>query len=320
MRALTAGVWVAVVGCFTRGPTSTEDTSTSTEDTSTTQDSSTTVVGTSGSATGLLFAANGAPQSDVRLVWSGADLLPRVGHTAIIRYRPTYQDGYYAILWHSPNDGVWDSGAYSWGTHPYPGGDGSVNADGQALDGQGSTGTEHYWESAGLGVAADYLASPGGTSVAIVEDVWVVQVRKCQQIVGGPDDGMYEHIYVPDLLGNPTFQIRQLTATVGSGGADPAFYIGGSDWRSSFPFGADQNDETPSGIVRGIQLYDSFLSDTDQEIEAANSTSNTPQTAAGLASVHYMNQNPTPDDVTDKSGAGHDPVWANAYRPASWKE
>ncbi|MEQ1504756.1 MAG: hypothetical protein ABMB14_21135 [Myxococcota bacterium] len=278
------------------------------------------VVGASGLASGLAFPGNGAPESDIRLVWDGADLLPRVGHTVILRYRPAYQDGYYAVAWHSPNDGVWDSGVYSWGTHPYPGGDGSVNASGQALDGSGSTGTEHYWESAGLGVAADYLASPGGTSVAIVEDVWVVQVRKCRQIVGGPDNGKFEHIYVPDLLGNPTFQIRQLTTTVGSGGADPAFYLGGSDWRATFPFGADQNDETVNGVLRGIQLYDTFLSDADAAIEAANISSDTPVTAAGLASVHYLNQNPTPDDVTDRSGAGHDPSWANAFRPALWQE
>ena len=29
----------------------------------------------------------------------------------------------------------------------------------------------------------------------------------------------------------------------------------------------------------------------------------------------YSNINPTPTDVSDKSGAGHSPTWANANRP-----
>lgn len=265
---------------------------------------------------GLLFPANG-PGGDVRLVWDGANLVPRVGHTAIIRYQPAYQDGYYAVLWHSPNDGVWDFGAYAWGTHPYPGGNGSVNANGQALDGQGSSGTEHYWESAGLLAAADYLASPGGSAVAIGIDTWVVQIRKSRLLVSGPDAGMIEHVFVPDLLGDPSFQIRQLTGPLGTGGANPAFYIGASDWRSGLPFGADENDETPNGVVRGIQLYDAYLSDADAAIEAANVT-DTPLTAAGQASVWYIDHNPTPTDVADRSGAGHDPRWANALRPDVW--
>jgi hypothetical protein len=37
---------------------------------------------------------------------------------------------------------------------------------------------------------------------------------------------------------------------------------------------------------------------------------------AGIASVWYMNESPTPLDITDKSSAGHTPAWANANRPA----
>ena len=33
----------------------------------------------------------------------------------------------------------------------------------------------------------------------------------------------------------------------------------------------------------------------------------------------YINDNPTPTDVTDKSSAGHDPSWANSNRPTLWE-
>lgn len=33
----------------------------------------------------------------------------------------------------------------------------------------------------------------------------------------------------------------------------------------------------------------------------------------------YVNLNPTPSDISDKSGAGHDPAWLNANRPTLWE-
>ena len=56
------------------------------------------------------------------------------------------------------------------------------------------------------------------------------------------------------------------------------------------------------------------------DIQAELAETNTPQSAAGAASIWYANINPTPDDVTDKSGEGNDPTWFNANRPALWEE
>ena len=32
----------------------------------------------------------------------------------------------------------------------------------------------------------------------------------------------------------------------------------------------------------------------------------------------YMNLNPTPSDIGDKSGAGHNPAWVGSARPQLW--
>ncbi len=270
--------------------------------------------------------SNGQAGSDVAVVWDGANLLPRYPHTAIWRYYPRQQNGYYAVGWHSPNDGPggWDDGAYSWGTHPYPVSPGSVNSEG-ARSGSYGSGDIHYWENAGVGVAEDWLTSPGGAGgLLVTKSQWYVQVRKCRIVPSGPDIGLTEHIFIPDLIGNPSFVIRTfyhepITGNPVPGiypsgaGAHPAFYIGASDWAAS----GSANDETVSGIIRGIQLYNDFLSDADHATEAANDSVNAAQTSAGQAALHYINQNPTPSDITDKKSGGtaHTPSWRNANRP-----
>lgn len=274
-----------------------------------------------GPKTGLDYnLANNAEGSDIRLIWDGSALLPRIGHTVIARYTPGAQPGYYGGLIHSPNNGTdtWDNGDYSWLTVPHPCTDGSVDGDGQRLNPGGDSGETHFWEQAGLDDALDRIASPGGSAVEVEKDVEYILVRKCRQIVGGADDGKYEHvfkIFLPD--GTHVQTIRQVIASITDSGANRAFYLGSSDWRKDHP-DAGKNDENAYGKWRGFQLYADWLDDEDDEVEMLNDTVNTPQTAAGLATVHYMNQNPTPSDWTDKSGQGNDPRWANDNRPSLW--
>lgn len=259
---------------------------------------------------------NTQANSDIRLKWDGSNLLSRTAHTAIWRYNPRQQTGYYVVAWHSPNTGSWDGGAYSFGTHPWPGSDCATNANGQALNGTGSSGTAHCWEVAGTGGAVDWLISgPGlgsGTGITVTKDIWYVQARRVR--TGGSCGSDYEHSYFPDLLNNPSQVINVCLASITGAGSTPAFYFGSSDWSAS----GSTNEETLGGKLRGIQLYSTGLSDADIATEAANITSNTPQTSAGISNVWYMNQNPRPSDVTDKSGAGHDPSWVNANRPTEW--
>jgi hypothetical protein len=249
-------------------------------------------------------------QTNIRLVWNGSNLLPRAAHTAIFRYNPHPQEGYYAVFWHAPNDGSFSSVPYYFGTHPYPATDCQVNGSGAAQSGS-STSTDHCWESAG---PADRLATDGtNPGYTVVKNTWYVQARRVR--LGGACGGAeYEHTYFLDLVNNPTRKIQHCQASLGSAGGSPAFYMGSSDWTSS----GDFNGETLGGKIRGLQFYSAGLSDADILTEAANQYTNTPQTASGISNVWYMNQDPTVADVTDKSGAGHSPSWATSVRPVDW--
>lgn len=259
-------------------------------------------------ATGLDFPSNNTANSDIRLIWDGSHLLPRDNHTAIWRYRPRQHTGYYALAWHSPNTGIWDSGAYSSGNHPFPASNGTVESDGNAATGTGAAGTVHWWEIAGSGAAKDYLTSAGGTvGVQVVKDKLYVQVRRCRKV-----GSVWEHTFHPDLIDNPNFFISISASTVTSGGGGNAFYFGASDWTAT----GNQNEECPSGVLRGIQLYNNFLPIDIATTEALNDTLNSPTTVSGTAHIWYINQNPTSADVSDKYGTGHDPRWANTNRPA----
>lgn len=262
--------------------------------------------------------ANGDAFSDVRLIWDGASFLPREAHTVIWWYRPFQQTGYYAMAWHSPNGGPgsWDSGVYSWGTHPYSASDGAVDAFGVSSNPTSSTGTVHWWENAGTGVARDYLCPAGGAGgVQVFKDRWYRQIRKCRLMTTGPNSGLYEHTYIPDFYGNPTFKIVTY-GTIGTAGATPAFYLGGSDWEQD-ALGVGTNDETLSGIYASPQLYNDYLNDADHAIEAGNSVINAAISSAGQTALWYINQEMTPLDIADKkpTGTAHPPRWANANRP-----
>ena len=263
--------------------------------------------------TGLTFPSNGAANSDIRLVWSGGNLLPRLTHTAVWKARYVQQDGYYATAWHSHNTGSWPADLYMFGTHPYPT-TGSVNSAGSSTGGTGGTGEVHYYEIAGLG-ANDYIASPGpGPTLVVTKDAWVTQARTCALVSGTT----YRHAFYPDIVGNPSMAIVHDIdlASMSSPGA-PAFYFGASDWTNS----GNINSETPSCTLRGLMLFNAGLSLADIATEAANETSNAAVTTAGIASVWYCNKSPTPTDVADKQiqRAAHSPSWANANRPTLYE-
>ena len=256
---------------------------------------------------GLIFPSNGVAGGDIRLLWTGANLLPRTAHTAIWKTNFVQQTGYYAVTWHSQNTGTFAASPFEYGAHPYPS-TGTVDATGQATGVTGATGTVHQHEIAGLG-AHDYLASPGGSSVNVTKGIWYTQARTAELILGGT---MIRHTFWPDILNNSGFSIVQDITNTGfpAPGANAAFYFGASDWT---PVGSS-NDECPSGTLRSFKLFNAALTLADITTEAAVE-SNVAQTSAGAASVWYMNVSPKPDDITDKSSAGHTPTWANANRP-----
>lgn len=263
----------------------------------------------------LTFAANQAASSDVRIVWSGSNLLSRTAHTAIWKSNWTQQTGYYAWAWHAYNDGSFHGANYEYGTHPFPC-DGAVDGNGQATGGTSGSGTVHYYEQAGFG-AHDYLCSPSqanGAPTIVTKGAWVTQARTCS--IQGSN---LRHRYWPDVSA-PTVYIEQtiLLSSLESPGS-PAFYFGCSDWRSGLGGGgAGTNDETPRGSHRFFMLFSAELSITDIASEAAYGVEGNAVTSNGQAAVWYINKNPTHTDVSDKSSAGHSPSWANANRPTTF--
>ncbi|HWB81868.1 MAG TPA: hypothetical protein VG755_43195 [Nannocystaceae bacterium] len=289
--------------------TGTDDTTIATTADSSSTDPSTTTAPESG--TGLEFPPNFLDGSDARLEWSGADMLDRTSHTAIWQARYVQQNGYYAVAWHTSNDGTWHASLFEYGTHPYPT-TGTVDASGQSTGGTGGEGAVHYYEIAGLG-ASDFIASPGpGPTYLLGTDVWVTQARTAE-LVGDE----VRHRYWPDLADPDAFIEQSVSADgvaqASAAAVSPAFTIGGSPWTGD----GSGNGESPAAVLRGFAFFSSALA-IDDLVAEANSASDAPVTDAGAASVWYINRNPTPDDVADRSGAGHSPVWANDARPGLW--
>ena len=84
--------------------------------------------------------------------------------------------------------------------------------------------------------------------------------------------------------------------------SNPAIIVGDAPWNPGY--------EVPNAIIRGFQYYDVqlTLSEIAQEIAAPGS----------VRQPWYLNLNPTPSDVSDKSGNGHHPQWVGPGRPALW--
>ncbi len=145
-------------------------------------------------------------------------------------------------------------------------------------------------------------------------DRLITQARTAE-VVGGTT---LRHVFWPDLS-RPTIFIQQDKPLSSLNVAtNPRFLLGCSPWREGFGGqGPTSNDECPSGEFRHLKLFNAALALTDLVAEA-NSTTNTPVTTAGMTSKWYSNLDPTPTDVSDKSGAGHSPTWDNANRPTRW--
>lgn len=261
--------------------------------------------------TGVIWPSSPDASSDVRLNWTGAAMVPREDHTIIWQSNHGQQDGFYTNWWHLPDAASSFPGTvYCYGTHPYPT-TGSVNGAGESTGGTGGTGTVHYHEIAALGTA-DYITSPSaanGGPFIVTKGVWVTSARTCELISGTT----LRHTYWPDIS-NPTSFIRQdkTLASLDTPTAERVVF-GGAPWRADQPT-SGKNDEAASGTFRLFKKFAAALVIADIQTEAANEA-DTAVTAAGIASLHYSNINPTPTDVTDKSGNGNDPAWANANRP-----
>ena len=83
----------------------------------------------------------------------------------------------------------------------------------------------------------------------------------------------------------------------------PGLVVGDAPW--------NQGNEVWDGVLRGFQFYDAALKKNEIEKEIASPGS--------VRKPWYMNLNPTPVDISDKSGSRHHPAWVGTERPSLWK-
>lgn len=261
--------------------------------------------------TGLIYPSNGAASSAIRIVFTGANLPSRTLKTVLWEAKYVQHTGYYAWAWDSWGDNAWHSGTYESGCHPFPC-DGAFNGSGAATGATGGSGTVHYYEIAGAGDAADWIATPSGSSYSVTKGVWVRQ-GFTDEVVNVSGTNYIRRSFYVDLSDTSKVIVRdQVQSALGSP-SSPIFALGSSEWRDDIG-GSGITDEASSGTFRKILINSAKLS-TANMVSVLACESNSAVLALGLSNMHYLNMNPTPSDVTDKSGAGHNPSWANGNRP-----
>ncbi|WP_128003455.1 hypothetical protein [Piscinibacter defluvii] len=239
-------------------------------------------------ATGLIFPSNGDSGGSGWFSFTGGNVLQLSPATIIFRVNPRQQTGYYTTFFNGRGDGSF-SGTYDYyGAHLYPQGT------------PGSSGTVHNWEISAIG--SDWIVDDNGNSTVGTKGVWYTQAVRVRDV--GSTSIVQFFYNLPDLTKVITKDLGGLL-TPYSG--TKAFTVGDAPW--------NPNAERLSGTFRGLQKYAAYLGDADMLAEAANDSIDSPQTSAGASSVWYMNQNPTPTDISDKSGAGHNPAFIDASRP-----
>jgi hypothetical protein len=233
---------------------------------------------------GLDFPGSAATTATVRFRFTNP--LAIYPATYIWRVRPRHQAGYYTtFFWGNDGEFNW-GGVYGadtfYGAHPYP-------------TGGGSSTTTHRWEVAAM--ANDFVSNEG-----VVYDVWYTQALR----VWSDSSGKHHEFYWDLPNTNRVIRVNLPSDYGQTNPPKPALTWGDAPWAPS--------EEIMNGIIRGIQIYSSSLTMNDILAESNNALS----TGAGAANIWYLNLNPTPSDISDKSGRGHHPEWVGSERPRLW--
>lgn len=125
---------------------------------------------------------------------------------------------------------------------------------------------------------------------------WYIQVAVIYE-----SGGRVYHTYYWNWPNTTTDVVADNGATMPAA-SDPAIIIGDAPWNQGF--------EIPNAILRGFQFYDVALTPAQIAQEVASPGS--------VRTPWYLNLNPTPGDVSDKSGNGHNPGWVGPGRPGLW--
>jgi hypothetical protein len=240
------------------------------------------VTGSSGSQSGLDFQGSAATTGTVRFRFTNP--LAIYPATYIWKVRPRQQNGYYtAFFWGNDGSFYWDRGSPNsyYGAHPYPS--------------PAPNGSVHHWE---LSVAGGDFQS----AQTVEYGRWHTQALR----VWSDGSGKHHEFYW-DLPDTSKVIRRDESSSYGNNiPPNAALTWGDAPWNAS--------NEIMNGVLRGIQIYSTLLSSSDMLAEASSPRS----TGAGTSNMWYMNLNPTPGDISDKSGAGHNPAWVGSERPLLW--
>lgn len=221
-------------------------------------------------------------------------------------------DRYYTtFFWGNNGAFVWGAGygrSY-YGAHPYP------ETAGGLRDGTG----DGKWEISAS--ANDFTVKDDGVSPAphISMNAWYAQAFRATDSGGG----VFEHKY---WLALPSTTTANTITQVPTGAAvvptTPAIVMGQApDNGSGLSWGGYPRWEEQNAIIRGIQMHTSALTQAQLVALSAFDTDASVLTycsSNGIAVPWYLNMNPTPTDVTDKSGNARHGSWAGAARPTLW--
>lgn len=200
---------------------------------------------------------------------------------------------YTTFFWGNNGVFAWDTGNANtyYGGHPYPV---PTNLD----PGQ--------WE---ISVESNDFV----TGSEVVWDRWYTQVFRAWRESASLTHHEFYWDY-DDWVANGTSVLTHDVNDAGWADANPpspALMIGQAPNNGSGQsWGGYAGYEEFKGIIRGMQFYDAQLSMSQvaQEVQAPGS----------FRTPWYLNLNPTPDDITDKSGSSHHPGWQGASRPTLW--
>ena len=242
-----------------------------------------------GEEAGLDFPGSAAVTSTMRFKFSAP--LPIYPATYIWKVYPRQQSGYYTTFFWGNDDGQGNLSTFLWkgggadsyyGFHPYPQ--------------PPPSGTAHKWE---VSIQQNDFLSPE----FVVYDRWYTQAA-----VVWDDGSNKQHIFYWDLDTSSDLNVRHTSP--GSWGninpPSPSLTFGDAPWAPG--------NEVLNGILRGVQIYSTALSLADIQAEAAMPLS----TIVGQNNIWYMNTDPTPTDISDKSGIGNHPEWVGSERPILW--
>jgi len=149
-----------------------------------------------------------------------------------------------------------------------------------------------------VGIQKWEISVDGGNDITgdpVVFDRWYLQVAVVSKTISNT-----RHTYYWDWP-DTTHKIVW-TGALYAAAPNPAIMVGDNPW--------NPGEEVYDGVLRGFQFYDVALTPSEivQEIAAPGS----------VRQPWYLNLNPTPTDISDKSGNGHHPAWVGNLRPTLW--